>query len=252
MHDELGNRMKEQYESRTQFLLPRRTYTIVRVDGKAFHTYTRHCNRPFDATLASDMDATGIALCEGMQGACFAFVQSDEISVLLTDFATDQTEAWFDGSMQKIVSISASIATAKFNERRGDWKALFDSRVFTIPDRTEVENYFIWRQNDATRNSIQMAAQAQFSPKQMHHKSCDELQEMLFTEKNINWNDYQDGFKRGRVVVKASGEKDVEFTHKRTKEVMRQTAFRTWWESHDAPWFTKERGWFDRIIPIYK
>ncbi len=252
MHDALGDRIKRQYEKRSQTYLPRRTYTIVRVDGRAFHTYTRGLAEPFDEQLVEDMNATACALCDEISGSQFAFVQSDEVSILVTDFATDETEAWFDGNVQKIVSISASIATARFNERRGDWKAQFDSRVFIIPDRTEVENYFIWRQNDATRNSIQMAAQAQFSQKQMDHKSCDELQEMLFSEKGINWNNYPVPMKRGRLIHKVGGDKEMTFTHKRTGEEKTITAYRTWWESMSAPWFTKEREWFDRLIPCYK
>ena len=116
--DSLGDRIKRDYENRTRFLLPRRTYTLSRVDGKAFHTYTRGCVRPYDLDLMSDMDATAKALCEQIGGARFAFVQSDEISVLLTDFDTAQTEAWFDLNLQKMASISASIATAAFNQYR--------------------------------------------------------------------------------------------------------------------------------------
>lgn len=227
MNDDLGKRMKEHYEDRTRMKLPRRTYTVIRVDGKAFHTFTRGYQRPFDPTLMSMMDKTAVALCKGIQGAVLGYVQSDEISVVLTDFATPQTEAWFDGNVQKMTSISAAIATAAFNsalirealsgltsEEEAAYITLalheetfkfatFDSRVFTIPDRTEVENYLIWRQQDAVRNSIQMAAQAIYSQKELHGHSCDQLQEMLF-QKGVNWNDYCSGEKRGRAIVKES------------------------------------------------
>lgn len=223
MHDDLGKRMKENYEDRTRFSLPRRTYTVIRVDGKAFHTFTKGFKRPFDHELMSLMDNTAIALCKGIQGAVLGYVQSDEISVILTDFATPQTEAWFDGNVQKMASISSSIATAAFNyallrlaltcpeqEQKIHVTALlaecvktatFDSRVFTIPDRVEIKNYLAWRQQDAVRNSIQMAAQAIYSQKELHGKSCNELQEMLF-QKGMNWNDYCSGEKRGRAIVK--------------------------------------------------
>jgi len=116
--DSLGDRMKGHYENRTRYLLPRRTYTVIRVDGKAFHAYTKGCDRPYDSMLSEDMDFTAVALCRQIEGAAIAYVQSDEISLLLTDFADNQTQAWFDGNLQKLVSLSAAIATAHFNSFR--------------------------------------------------------------------------------------------------------------------------------------
>lgn len=197
-------RMKENYEFRSQTFLPRRTYTIIRLDGKAFHTYTKNCDKPFDSKLMSDMDQTAKYLCENIQGCKFAYVQSDEISLGLCDFDNTNTDAWLDGNVQKITSISASMATAFFNHARqseGNF-ALFDSRCFVIPDPIEVHNYFVARQQDATRNSIQMVGQAHFSHKELQNKSCDQIQEMLWTTHNINWNDYPVGCKRGRCVLK--------------------------------------------------
>ena len=146
----MGDRMKRDYESRTRYFLPRRTFTLIRVDGKAFHTYARGCARPYDQELMADMDAAALALCKEAQGARFAYVQSDEISVLLTDFESVTTEAWFDGNLQKLASISASVVKAHFNAARvargiTDRLAVFDARVWTIPSRVEVENYFVWR-----------------------------------------------------------------------------------------------------------
>lgn len=258
MKDSLGDRMKAQYEDRYRFSLPRRTYTVVRVDGKAFHTYCRGLQRPFDADLMADMDETAAALCQEMQGACFAFVQSDEISVLLTDFGKPDTEAWFDGNLQKIVSIAASKATAAFHEARscrGDRLervyGLFDARAFTIPAPVEVENYFIWRQQDSTRNSIAMAAQAQFSQKQLHGKDSNEMQEMLFS-RGINWNDYPVGFKRGRVVRRVVSTQDVTYTDRRTgEERTAEGVQRAAWESFNPPVFTQDRAWLSALIPRY-
>ena len=116
--DSLGDRMKADYESRTRYLLPRRTFMLVRVDGRSFHSYTKNCARPYDEGLMADMDETALALCAELTGARLAFTQSDEIQVLLTDFDTPQTEAFFDGNLQKICSIAASIATARFNQAR--------------------------------------------------------------------------------------------------------------------------------------
>lgn len=202
MKDDLGDRMKRQYESRTRYMLPRRTFTILRADGKAFHTFTRHCQKPHDQALADAMDAAAVALCEGAQGACFGYVQSDEISVLLQDFADIKTDAWYDGNLQKMVSVGASLATMAFNASYElSNRALFDCRAFTIPDPIEVENYFIWRQQDAVRNSIQGLAQSRFSPKQLHGVNTSAMQEKLFQEHGINWNDVPVEQKRGRGIV---------------------------------------------------
>lgn len=238
MNDNLGNRMKTQYENRVKHYLPRRTYTIIRIDGKAFHTYTRGLTRPFDEQFCNDMDSTALYLCENVQGAKFAYVQSDEISLLLTDFDKIETQAWFDGNVQKMVSISASLATGWFNGLRPRKLAFFDSRVFTIPDPTEVVNYFIWRQKDCVRNSIQAVAQSLYSQKQLNGKSSNELQELIF-QKNQNWNDYYAGYKRGRFVQKGyniEGEDTL-----------------TWgWNIIIPPIFTQERLFLEGKVPKYE
>ena len=209
--DSLGDRIKSNYEDRFRFLLPRRTYTIIRLDGKAFHNFTKSCDKPYDYNLMTDINQSVCALCGEIQGAAFAYCQSDEVSVLLTDFKKITTEAWFNGNIQKIVSVSASILTAAFNDivfnqrRRAYAKSLayFDSRVFVIPDIVEVENYFIWRQKDAIRNSISMAAQYYFSEKELDSKDCDERQCMLL-QKGVDWEKYPAIAKQGRIIKKGS------------------------------------------------
>jgi tRNA(His) 5'-end guanylyltransferase len=232
--DSLGDRMKEFYEDRTRYLLPRRTYTVIRIDGKAFHTYTKGLERPFDTKLITDMDKTACYICKNIQGTKLAFVQSDEISIILTDFDKLNTSAWFNGNIQKMASISASLATAKFNELRPNKIALFDSRVFTLPNREEVFNYLIWRQQDTVRNSISSVAQYLYSNKELHGKNSNEMQEMCF-QKGINWNDYEPKLKRGRAIVKnyyeASG------------------ALRSKWESIDPPIFTENRHFLKGFMP---
>ena len=229
--------MKGQYEVRAQTHLPRRTYTIIRLDGKAFHTYTRGCEKPYDLNLSNAMQNAAGVLCEQAQGCEFGYVQSDEISLLLTDFATTQTDAWLDGNVQKIVSVSASILTAAFNALRPGKTALFDSRVFTIPDRTEVENYFIWRQQDCVRNSMASLAQAHFSHRQLHGVNTAEMQELLWKEKGINWADENPTFKNGAIVVREVYDKEgVE---------------RSRWTSGPAPVFTQQRVAFDELVPRY-
>ena len=220
VNDELGKRMKEYYENIPKNKLMRRTPVIIRLDGKAFHTFTKGFNKPFDKVLSNTMVDTMKFLCESIQGCVFGYCQSDEISLLLTDYKTFETEAWFDYEVQKVCSVSAAIATLAFNrlfsmyiddyvrellkvegycvedERKYietlknalNKGALFDSRCFNIP-KEEVVNYFYWRQLDAMRNSVQMVGQANFSSKELDHKTCENIKEMLLSQKNINWND---------------------------------------------------------------
>lgn len=199
----LGDRMKR-YERVYQHYLPRRSYTVMRLDGRAFHTYLRGAEKPFDMTFISEMNAMAQWLCVDIQGSQFAYVQSDEISILLTDFATTQTEPWVGGRVDKMVSLAAGRASAYLSRLRQNHPGTpsFDCRVFPLSDPVEVANYFIWRQQDAVRNSIQMVGQTYFSPKELHCKSTDEVQEMLFTQKGVNWNDTDPGCKRGRIVAR--------------------------------------------------
>lgn len=239
-NDSLGDRMKT-YEAASRYVLPRRTYTIIRVDGRSFHSYLRHAEKPYDFTFIEDMGYVAVTLCEEISGAVFAYHQSDEISVLVQDFDAPGTQAWFGGVLSKVVSVSASTASTRLYSRRpGVVLPLFDSRAFTIADPSEVANYFIWRQRDAVRNSISMAAQAHFSAKQLHGVNTSQMQEMLWSQKGINWNDYPDEAKRGQVVVKRSGMREVTFTHKRTGEEQTVTAERSWWESLPAEHFTHD------------
>lgn len=260
MKDELGERIKSSYENRTRYSLPRRTYSIIRIDGKAFHSYTKGLKRPFDEDLIADLDNAVMNSLRDIQGAQFGYVQSDEISILLTDFEKITTDAWFDGNIQKICSVSASLVTAEFNKLRlfrklkgldsnklevaidpGDlqeWAnlAMFDSRVFTIPDKTEVYNYFIWRWKDCSRNSISMVAQSNFSHKELHSKSSSEKQDMLM-KKGINWSKLPEHHKNGRFIVKEQYEVNG--------------AVRNKWVSKPAWKLTENPDLLQKMIPDY-
>lgn len=222
MKDSLGDRMKENYEDRAKTYLTRRTPVIIRLDGKAFHSFTRGFRRPYDVVFHRAMNNTMLYLCSNIQGCKFGYTQSDEISLLLTDYGTLNTDAWFGYAVQKMCSVAASMATAAFNYYFArevelvDWEeqsyisklrqnlyfAMFDARCFNIPE-SEVANCFIWRQNDATRNAIRSLGQCYFSDRDLHGKSNSEVQEMLMSIHGINFDDMLVAFKRGVCCVRA-------------------------------------------------
>ena len=241
VHDDLGVRMKTFYEQIPKTKLMRRCPVALRIDGKAFHTFTRGFQRPFDEVLIKSMQETMKYLCENIQGCVLGYTQSDEITLILVDYKKLTSSAWFDYEVQKICSIAASMATMAFNkafeknvetenhfftdewlddenfnpnyknkELRSLWLihnkaikkgAMFDCRCFNIP-KEEVTNLVYWRQLDASRNSIQMVGQANFSHKELQNRSCNEIQDMLMTQKGINWNDLPIYQKRGSCCVR--------------------------------------------------
>lgn len=232
LRDDLGTRMKTYYESVPKTKLVRRTPVAIRIDGKAFHTFTRGFKKPFDKILMASMQDTMKYLCQNIQGCVLGYTQSDEITLILVDYQTLTSGAWFDYEVQKMCSISASMATMAFNKvfkrkveallddyyeawnRSGDEEkyvgtlcnaidkgAMFDARCFNIP-KEEVTNLIYWRQLDATRNSIQMVGQANFSHAQLQGKGCNDIQDMLMLQKGINWNDFPVECKRGTCCIK--------------------------------------------------
>lgn len=238
VNDELGKRMKEFYEQVPKTRLVRRMPVAIRIDGKAFHTFTRGFQKPFDEVLIKSMQETMLYLCKNIQGCVFGYTQSDEITLILIDYQKLESCAWFDYEVQKMCSIAASMATMKFNQVFNhyvdhDWfdqhynlmgngiaqyhdrlakavdnGAMFDARCFNIP-KEEVCNLIYWRQLDATRNSIQMVGQANFSHNELHGKSCNMIQDMLMTEKGINWNDFPTHQKRGSACRRVESEVNI-------------------------------------------
>lgn len=223
LNDSLGDRMKKyEYVSRTH-LMPR-TPVILRVDGKAFHTFTRGFSRPFDEVLFNSMQMTMSYLCENIQGCVLGYTQSDEITLVLVDYKELDSQSWFDYNIQKCASVAASMATMAFNrafrflalaakdssryEKALKAGAMFDARLFNIP-KEEVTNCLLWRQNDASRNSVEMVGFANFSTKEMTGKSCSEVQDMLMLQKGINWNDLPTKYKRGSCCIKKQMEDAV-------------------------------------------
>lgn len=233
VNDALGTRMKVFYEQVPKTKLVRRMPVAIRLDGKAFHTFTRGFQKPFDEVLGRAMVNTMEYLCKNIQGCVFGYTQSDEITLLLIDYQTLTTDAWFDYEVQKMCSVSASMATLAFNkyfkEAACDWfgnqcmplsedkqrlwslycekssiGAMFDSRVFNIP-KEEACNLIYWRQLDATRNSIQMVGQANFSHRELQCCSCNKIQDMLHEQRGINWNDFPTRWKRGTAWTRERG-----------------------------------------------
>lgn len=239
----LEDRMKNYYEHAYRIKLPRRMPVIIRLDGKAFHTFTRNFKRPFDKNLMDMINETAKYLCENIQGCQIAYIQSDEINLLLHNYKKLNSESWFDNNIQKIVSVSAGMASSKFTleylkyiddpDKIKFGKAfgkpiVFDSRVFVLPE-AEVNNYFVWRQQDATRNSIEMIAQSMYSSKELHKINCNQLQEMIFQKSGKNWNDYPIDQKRGRCVKKV---------------------FDKWMIDNIIPVFSKEVSYINDLLKI--
>lgn len=219
--DSIGNRMKENYEFRSRIKLTRRIPVIIRLDGNAFHTLTRNCEKPFDEKFSFAMCNTAVDLCNEIQGCKCSYVQSDEISLLLTDFDKLNTDAWFDYNKSKIESISASKASLYFTNYY--WKSssgkfcCFDSRSFNIP-KEEVRNYFIWRQKDWIRNSVSMLAQSLYSHKQLHGKNQKDMHEMIH-EAGYNWAKLGSKWKNGIFIYRDNNniitEEDMIFTEEK-------------------------------------
>lgn len=243
----LGDRMKS-YESVTRSVMLPHSLTVLRVDGRAFHSYLRHARKPFDEDFIDDMMAVGVALCSEIGGATLAYGQSDEISLLLDD-REPQAQPWFGGVVQKMVSVAASVATSELVAQRGvSGRPQFDARVFTLPSVAEAHNYLIWRQRDAVRNSISMAAQARFSHGQLRGVSGGQMQEMLWREHRVNWNDYPVVCKRGWVVVKTANVESVTYKDKRTSELATVEVERARWSPSPAPDFVFGEGFLAEVI----
>ena len=279
--DSLGDRMKG-YENISRIYLTRRTPVIIRIDGKAFHSFTRGFAKPFDDILIKSMQDTSKYLCKNIMGCKLAYTQSDEISLLLIDYEKLGTQAWFDNNLQKMVSVAASMATMAFNkffmrevlEEEFEWKAgftpqsvmiqerhqkyidnlktainkgaMFDARAFILP-KEEVNNYFIWRQQDATRNSIQMVAQSNFSHKELQGKSCNALQDMLHEQKDINWNDYPTVYKRGSCIVKVY---DGITQYDEAGNICGYTERTKWIVDKEIPIFTQDRDYINKYVML--
>lgn len=281
-YTDLDVRMKEFYEFIPKTKLMRRTPVILRIDGKAFHSFTKGFKKPFDEILIKSMQETMKYLCENIQGCVLGYTQSDEISLLLVDYKNLNSSAWFDYEVQKLCSVSASMATMAFNKAFSEninkyyrdntdvtplptgkiyyseefdrdyfntltgareKGAMFDARCFNIP-KEEVANLFYWRQKDASKNSVQMLGRAYFSHKELHNKNGSQIQDMLMLQKNINWNDLPTTQKRGSCCIKEQYEVNIE----------EKPCIRTRWIiDNEIPIFSGEnRAYIENLVYLNK
>lgn len=246
--DNLGDRMKS-FEQCFRTFIPTGMPIVLRLDGKSFHSYTKGCKRPIDENLVNCMNETVKYLCANLQGAQLGYVQSDEISILINNYTSLESQPVFGNSLNKILSISAGMASAFFTMNSASIfngvpkLAVFDSRLFVLP-KEEVNNSFLWRQQDCTRNSIQMLARSLYSHKELHNKNTSDLQELCF-QKGINWNDLPTYQKRGRCIVKSKVTKECK--DRKTGEMV--LAERSEWKiDNEIPIFSKDPNYINQHV----
>ena len=287
VHDDLGCRMKTFYEQIPKTKLMRRCPVAIRIDGKAFHTFTREFQRPFDGVLIKSMQETMKYLCENIQGCVLGYAQSDEITLILVDYKKLTSSALFDYEVQKICSIAASMATMAFNKafsknvedfeqdcateyeinglygkgtpeyemcqiytKAVEKGAMFDARCFNIP-KEEVTNLIYWRQLDAIRNSIQMVGQANFSQKELQNKSCKDILEMLSEQKNIAWDNLPVYLQRGSCCIKMYQIDEQGTVQSHSEDKLIPNGHTHWLVCKDVPLFKDAgREYIDKLIMV--
>ena len=270
---DLAIRMK-QYERASKTYLTKRMPVVVRFDGVAFHSFTRGMRRPFDdEILLEAMRQTMYEVCKWLPGCVFGYTQSDEITFVLTDYKTLDTASFYDYVVQKLCSVIAGKVTVTFNKafkeridivfkdieteesklyKRKVDTAFFDCRVFNVP-KEDVQNCLYWRQFDASKNSISSMAQFYFSDNELYKKSTSEQQDMLMTQKGINWNDTPTRLKRGTCCVRTRVVKMVESQVKKegtdeVETVKTQKVSYPWIIDRECPIFTKDWNYItDRV-----
>ena len=248
-HTDFDIRMKE-YEHADRQFLPESPYYVIRLDGKGFSKYTKSFKGdgpdPFNALLHEAFTESCKELGKQVEGAMACYTQSDELSILIKGYEDDPSRTpWFGGNVQKWVSVSASILTAKFNSvisrstnNVNAPLAYFDSRVFSLP-KNEVNNYFVWRQKDAIRNSVSMYAHTNFSHKSLHGVDTTGQKEKLL-EKGLDWNALEMWKQRGTLVAKVKKLVDAEWTDKKGVKHLEKDVERSVWEKVSLPLFTEK------------
>lgn len=259
--DSLGDRMKL-YESAYNHTYPIRMPLILRFDGVHFHTNVKRwkCTKPFDDDLIEAMQCTAKTLCESIAGAQIAYVQSDEITILVRDDMTNQSQPWYNKEINKILSVGAAKATNAFNYRWNQLRGInsmldmaeFDCRGMVVPEN-EIFSQILWRQQDASRNSVQMMGRAYFSHKELQGKCNEEIQEMLFQQHGINWNNIPTHYKRGACIIKIESPIIVpkrdslgKIINDETETIMRPK----WVVDNNIPIFTQDRDYINKFAKL--
>ncbi len=248
----LRDRMK-QYETVTKNWLTLRTPKVIRLDMKGGAGFCKGFEQPFDDLFSRCMMKTAQDLCQQIPGVVFAYTQSDKISLVLNDVTEDdKTESWCDGCVNKMVALSASLATLAFNKAFAEevsklhdveldkiygpkqWTAAFDSRAFCLPDIWEVRNYILWCQQEAAANSVQLAGAAEFGAKEVEGKNPETIKKML-EEKGKKWADYPERFRRGCLIGPAKIKSTaLDMKLGEVKEIVRKS-----WEAVGTPDFAE-------------
>lgn len=247
--DSLGDRIKSFEDTYRYYISDNKLPLIIRLDGKSFHTVTKKCEKPFDVELIRAMNKTAKYVCNNIPGSRFAYTQSDEISILVINYDNKNTKPWFNNNIQKIASVSASLASVMFSKQSptifGEEKlVVFDSRVFSIPE-FEVGNYFKWRQDDCIRNSVQMLARSLYSHKECSNKNCDQLKEMC-KNKGQDWNYINHHYKYGRGIIKLPFKKTIVNKHtNQESDIIRHE----WWVDNNIPLFTYNHEYITKYFP---
>jgi tRNA(His) guanylyltransferase len=263
----IGDRMKR-YEAAYNAVYPIRFPLILRLDGKCFHQMVKKwkCKKPFDENLIEAMLFTAKTLCESISGAQIAYVQSDEINMLIRDDMSIHSQPWFGKEINKVISVSAAKASNAFNYNfleldcnypaptpiKLAHMAEFDCRGFVVPEH-EIFNIFLWREQDCTKNSVQMLARKYFSHKQLEGKSNSEMQDMLMLEKKVNWNDLDTHLKRGACIIKKEIPKKVPKRNEKGKVIEGEfeTVNRpTWVVDKEIPIFTQNRDYINKYANV--
>lgn len=234
----LNEKMKDA-EKRFRTHLPKKTYSVIRVDGKGFSKYTKSLVRPFDPKFTEDMQKTALYLCENIDGAVLGYTQSDEISIIVSDLTGANTQQWFGGQIQKIVSVSAAFATSKFNRLRPEEErlAVFDARTHVLDGAEGVLEYLQWRQTDAIKNSVSMLASHYFSHRQLQSVSSRDKKTMLEDAHGVIWQDLDPTVRQGTLIRRERSEETITFFHNKEKVEKELDVVRNELKIRPAPFF---------------
>lgn len=229
--------------------LPLKSYAILQLDGKAFHTYTKGMERPFDDRFIQAMNEVAVSVLSVISNAKFAYVQSDEINIFVTDLGDDKTQAYFGNRINKVVSTASGTASAVMSRLYPEKQiAVLDARFFAVPNKHAVHEFFLWRQVDAIKNSVRSVAHTRFSSKQLEGKTTEDAKAMLI-EAGLDWYDFSQEKRQGRLITRKPQQKHIAYVHKRTGEHFEDDIISLEWTVEPAPSFKEDPDSIGQLIP---